>query len=127
MTLIGRILIEQLEVHAYHGWHAHEEEFGQPFTVDLELEADISREADSDDLQHALDYAAIVRVTRKLFVEKRYKLVEAAAASLARGLLSQFPRVRAVEIRVRKLKPPIPERIDAVGVKLRMERADLAD
>jgi dihydroneopterin aldolase len=60
-------------------------------------------------------------------VEKRYKLVEAAAASLARGLLSQFPRVRAVEIRVRKLKPPIPERIDAVGVKLRMERTDLAD
>ena len=41
MTLIGRILIEQLEVHAYHGWHAHEKEFGQPFTVDLELEADM--------------------------------------------------------------------------------------
>ncbi len=127
MTLTARILIEQLEVHAYHGWHAHEEEFGQPFTVDLELEADIAREAASDDLQHALDYAAIVRITRKLFVEKRYKLVEAAAASLARGLISQFTRVRAVEVRVRKLKPPIPERIDAVGVKLRMERADLAD
>lgn len=127
MTLTGRILIEQLEVHAYHGWHAHEEEFGQPFTVDLELEADISKEAASDDLHDALDYAAIVRVTRKLFVEKRYKLVEAAAASLARGLLAQFARVRAVEVRVRKLKPPIPERIDAVGVKLRMERADLAD
>ena len=127
MTLIGRILIEQLEVHAYHGWHAHEKEFGQPFTVDIELEADIAQEAASDDLQDALDYAAIVRTTRKLFVEKRYKLVEAAAASLARGLLAQFTRVRAVEIRVRKLKPPIPERLAAVGVKLRMERADLAD
>jgi dihydroneopterin aldolase len=127
MTLTGRILIEQLEVHAYHGWHAHEKEFGQPFTVDIELEADIAQEAASDDLQDALDYAAIVRTTRKLFVEKRYKLVEAAAASLARGLLAQFTRVRAVEIRVRKLKPPIPERLAAVGVKLRMERADLAD
>jgi len=122
MTLTGRILIEQLEVHAYHGWHAHEEDFGQPFTVDLELEADIAREAASDDLHDALDYAAIVRVTRKLFVESRYKLVEAAAAALARGLLAQFPRVSAVEVCVRKVKPPIPERIDAVGVKLRMER-----
>ena len=126
MTLKARILIEQLEVHAYHGWHAHEKEFGQPFTVDLELEADISREAASDDLHDALDYAAIVRVTRKLFVESRYKLVEAAAAALARGLLTQFARVHAVDVRARKLKPPIPERIDAVGVKLRMERADLA-
>ncbi len=127
MTLTARVLIEKLEVHAYHGWHAHEEEFGQPFTVDLELEADIAREAESDELAHALDYAAIVRVTRELFVEKRYKLVEAAAASLARGLLARFPRVRALEVRVRKLKPPIPERLAAVGVRLRMERADLAD
>ena len=125
MKLVGRVIIEQLEVHAYHGWHAHEKEFGQPFTVDLELEADLGREAESDDLQHALDYDAIVRATRELFVEKRYKLVEAAAAALAQGLLAQFPRVEAVHVRVRKLKPPIPERIAAVGIDLRMTRADV--
>lgn len=125
MKLAGRVIIEQLEVHAYHGWHAHEKEFGQPFTVDLELEADLAREADSDDLHDALDYAAVVRITRELFVEKRYKLVEAAAAALARGLLGHFPRVVAVHVRVRKLKPPIPERLAAVGIDLRLARADL--
>ena len=112
-------------MHAYHGWHAHEKEFGQPFTVDLELEADLGREADSDDLNDALDYAAVVRITRELFVEKRYKLVEAAAAALARGVLAHFPRVDAVHVRVRKLKPPIPERIAAVGIDLRLARIDL--
>ena len=125
MKLAGRVIIEQLEVHAYHGWHAHEKEFGQPFTVDLELEADLAREAESDDLNDALDYAALVRITRELFVEKRYKLVEAAAAALARGVLAHFPRVEAVHVRVRKLKPPIPERIAAVGIDLRLARADL--
>jgi len=125
MKLAGRVIIEQLEVHAYHGWHAHEKEFGQPFTVDLELEADLGREADSDDLNDALDYAAVVRITRELFVEKRYKLVEAAAAALARGVLGHFPRVDAVHVRVRKLKPPIPERIAAVGIDLRLARTDL--
>jgi dihydroneopterin aldolase len=125
MSLVGRVIIEQLEVHAYHGWHAHEEQFGQPFTVDLELEADLLREAGSDDLQHALDYAAIVGATRTLFVEKRYKLVEAAAAALAQGLLTRFPRVLSVHVRVRKLKPPIPERIAAVGIDLYLSRADL--
>ncbi|HEY8579444.1 MAG TPA: dihydroneopterin aldolase [Beijerinckiaceae bacterium] len=122
MILVGHVIVEQLEVHAYHGWHAHEEEFGQPFTVDLELEADLAREAASDDLHDALDYAAVVQATRALFVEKRYKLVEAAAAALAQGLLAQFPRVRSVRVRVRKLKPPIPERIAAVGVDLRVAR-----
>ena len=125
MKLAGRVIIEQLEVQAYHGWHAHEKEFGQPFTVDLELEADLGREADSDDLNDALDYAAVVRITRELFVEKRYKLVEAAAAALARGVLAHFPRVDAVHVRVRKLKPPIPERIAAVGIDLRLARTDL--
>jgi dihydroneopterin aldolase len=67
----------------------------------------------------------VVQATRALFVENRYKLVEAAAAALARGLLAQFARVDAVHVRVRKLKPPIPERLSAVGVDLRLARADL--
>ena len=123
--MIGKILIEALELHAYHGWHRHEGEFGQPFLLDLELETDIARAAATDELADALDYALIVATMRRLFVDTRYKLVEAAAASLAQGLLAQFPSVTLVDLRVRKLKPPIPERLSAVGVDLRLARADL--
>ncbi|MDH7797400.1 MULTISPECIES: dihydroneopterin aldolase [unclassified Beijerinckia] len=125
MSLPSKVIIEQLELHAYHGWHKHEKEFGQPFTVDIEFDVDIAIEAASDLLQDALDYDAIVTTVRRLFVESRYKLVEAAAATLARGLLEQFPRVDAVHLRIRKLKPPIPERIGAVGVDLRLTRDQL--
>jgi len=120
--MIGKILIEALELHAYHGWHRHEGEFGQPFLLDLELETDIARAAATDELADALDYALIVATMRRLFVDTRYKLVEAAAASLAQGLLAQFPSVTLVDLRVRKLKPPIPERLSAVGIHLRLTR-----
>ena len=126
MKMPGKVQIEALEVHAYHGWHAHEGEFGQHFTVDIELETDIGRAAESDELVHAIDYAAIVGAARRLFVEKRYKLVEAAAAALASGLLREFPSVEAARVRVRKLKPPIPERLSSVGVEVSLSRKDLA-
>ncbi|MGE3642675.1 MAG: dihydroneopterin aldolase [Beijerinckiaceae bacterium] len=119
---IAKILVEQLDVHAYHGWHAHEGEFGQSFLVDLEFEADIARAAATDDLQHAIDYGKVVAETRKLFVERRYKLLEAAASALADDLLRTFPAMLSVFVRVRKVKPPIPERLNAVGVELRRVR-----
>ena len=125
MILPGKVQIDELEVHAYHGWHAHEGEFGQHFTVDMELETDIALAARTDDLVHAIDYAAIVAAVRRLFVEKRYKLVEAAAVALAEGLLREFPAVASARVRVRKLKPPIPERLSSVGVEVRLSRADL--
>lgn len=122
MSMMAKVLIHELDVHAYHGWHAHEGVFGQPFSVDIELDVDIAQAAATDDLQYAVDYGKVVAETRRLFVERRYKLVEAAAAALADDLLRFFPAAQAVFVRVRKLKPPIPERLSAVGVELRVAR-----
>ena len=124
--IAGKVLIHDLELHAYHGWHKHEGEFGQPYLIHLELETDLSRAAGTDHLVDALDYGDIVATTKRIFTEKRHKLVESAAVELARGLLARFTPLDAVFVRVMKLKPPIPERIAAAGVELRLTRADLA-
>ena len=124
MQLKGKVLIEKLELHAYHGWHKHEGEFGQPYSINLELVTDVSRAAETDHLADALDYGAIVAATKRIFTERRHKLVESAAVELARGLLREFPPVDEVFVHVMKLKPPIPERIAAAGVELRLTRAE---
>ncbi len=125
--LKGQVLIEGLELHAYHGWHPHEGEFGQPYTINLELVTDLTTAAGSDHLRDTLDYGAIVATTKRIFTTHRYKLVETAAVELAKGLLAQFAQVEEVSVRVLKLKPPIPEHIAAAGVALRLRRADLND
>ena len=122
----AKVVIAQLELHAYHGWHPHEGEFGQPYTIDLELLTDVSQAASSDHLADALDYGVIVETTRRIFTERRHKLVESAGVELALGLLARFPQVDEVLVRVLKLKPPIPERIAAAGVELRMTREEAA-
>ena len=122
----ARVLIERLELHAYHGWYPHEGEFGQPFSIDIELFTDVERAAASDHLSDALDYETIVAAAKSLFVDVRHKLVERAGVELARGLLARFAEVEEVMVRVRKLKPPIPERIGAVGIELRLTRDEFA-
>ena len=122
----AKVLVEGLELHAYHGWHPHEGEFGQPYAIDIELLTDVGRAASSDHLSHALDYQVIVETTKGLFIGTRHKLVERAGVELARGLMTRFPDVQEVMVRVRKLKPPIPERIFAVGVELRLTRDEFA-
>jgi dihydroneopterin aldolase len=124
MSIKGKVVIDRLELHAYHGWHKHEGEFGQPYTIDLELVTDLAQAAQTDHLTDALDYAAIVATTKRIFTERRHKLVESVAVELARGLLKAFPSVEEVFVHVMKLKPPIPERITAAGVKLRLSRAE---
>lgn len=126
MQIKGKVLIDRLELHAYHGWHKHEGEFGQPYTINLELVTDVARAAATDHLVDALDYGAIVATTKRIFTEKRHKLVESAAVELARGLLAEFAAVDEVFVHVMKLKPPIPERIAAAGVSLRLTRAEAA-
>ncbi len=124
--LPGKVVIHDLELHAYHGWHKHEGEFGQPYLIHLELETDLTRAAGSDHLTDALDYGEIVATTKRIFTERRHKLVESAAVELAHGLLERFSPVDAVFVRVMKLKPPIPERIASAGVELRLTRGDMA-
>ena len=122
----AKVLIERLELHAYHGWHPHEGEFGQPYSIDVELLTDVCAAASSDHLADALDYDAIVTTTKSIFTGRRHKLVESAVVELARGLMARFPEADEVRLRVLKLKPPIPERIAAVGVELRLTREDCA-
>ena len=55
------IRLSGIEVFAHHGVFDHERRDGQIFVVDLEVEYDASDAAQSDDVGHTLDYAAIAQ------------------------------------------------------------------
>ncbi len=78
----AKVLIERLELHAYHGWHPHEGEFGQPYTIDVELLTDVDRAAGTDHLSDTMDYGVIVETITRIFTERRHKLVESAVVEL---------------------------------------------
>lgn len=122
MSATGIILIEKLDIYAYHGFFAEEERLGQRFVLDLVLETDLRASAISDALADTVDYGAVVGVVTEAFTARRHNLLEAAARAVAIAVLDGFPAVTRVEITLRKPAPPIHATLASVGVKLDYRR-----
>ena len=118
----GRIFVDRLRLHAFHGNFAHERKYGQMFEIDLELVVDLAEAAAGDDLKATVDYGKVAAITRQTFCGAPRKLVEAAALDVAQALLKTFARVERVRVRVAKVAPPIAEQLKAVGVEIEVAR-----
>ncbi|WP_038359558.1 dihydroneopterin aldolase [Bosea sp. UNC402CLCol] len=124
MSETGRILIEQLDIYAYHGFFSEEERLGQRFVLDLVLDVDLRAAALSDRLADTVDYGRAVAIVSEAFTARRYHLLEGAARAVALSLFEAFAPVAGVEVTLRKPAPPIPATLGAVGVKLSFRRGD---
>src|SRR3989442_13203275 len=83
------VFIFGLALHAYHGVMQHEAKVGQTFTLDLELEIDLSVASRSDKLTHTVSYDQVVAVVSQAFCRNRYRLVEGAGGARAQTPLDR--------------------------------------
>jgi dihydroneopterin aldolase len=118
----GVILIEKLDIYAYHGFFSEEERLGQRFVLDLALETDLRPSAVSDALADTVNYGTVVGVVTEVFTTRRFNLLEAAARAVAMAVLERFPPVTRVEVTLRKPAPPIHATLASVGIKLSFAR-----
>jgi dihydroneopterin aldolase len=120
----GSILIEKLDIYAYHGFFSEEERLGQRFVLDLVLDVDLRAAARSDRLADTVDYGRAVAIVSETFTARRYHLLEGAARAVALALFDAFAPIASVEVTLRKPAPPIPATLGAVGIRLKFERGD---
>jgi dihydroneopterin aldolase len=113
-----RIFIKGLALHACHGVMAHEAKVGQTFTLDLDLEIDLSAAARSDKVVDTVSYDKVVDCASEAFCAQRYRLIEAVAGRVAEAVLATFPPVRSVRVTIHKPHAPIAATFDDVGVTL---------
>ncbi len=124
MSETGRILIEKLDIYAYHGVFREEERLGQRFLLDIVLDVDLRQAAKSDALADTVDYGRAVAIASEAFTGRRYQLLEAAARAVAQALFEAFSPVTGIEITLRKPGPPIPATLGSVGIRLGFRRED---
>ena len=116
------IFVKGLALHAYHGVMQHEAKVGQTFKLDLMLKIDLSDASRSDKIAHTVSYDQVVEVASQAFCTKRYRLVEAAAGSVADLVLARFPQVTNIRVTVHKPHAPIAATFDDVGVTIERAR-----
>ncbi|MCH2506498.1 MAG: dihydroneopterin aldolase [Dehalococcoidia bacterium] len=101
-----RIALEGMQFYGFHGVNAEEKSLGQPYVVDLAVEMDLSIPGKSDRLEDTVSYTHLYRSVRKVIEGESRNLLEAAAENVAIRILDEFP-VKAVQVRVKKPRPPI--------------------
>jgi 7,8-dihydroneopterin aldolase/epimerase/oxygenase len=116
-----RIEIRGLVAEAVHGVGEAERHSPQPFEVDLDLYLDLAPAAGADDLGATADYAAAVDAVMAVLRGRHRALLETLAEDMAAAVLAD-PRVEAVTVAVRKLAPPVPERLRSAGVRVTRRR-----
>lgn len=118
-----RIFIKGLSLHAYHGVMAYEAKVGQTFTIDLDLDIDLSDAARSDKVKDTVSYDQVATCASEAFCAQPFKLIEAAANRVADAILKAFPRVRSIAVTIHKPHAPIAATFSDVGVTIARGRS----
>jgi dihydroneopterin aldolase len=114
-----RIQLRGLRAVGTHGVLPEERTRAQPFEIDLDLSVDLTLAAGSDRLADTVDYAAVAALAAAIVSgPTSYELLEAMAAAIAEATLTVDLRISTVTVHLRKVRPPLPEDIDMVGVRI---------
>lgn len=90
----------------------------QPLELDLDISLDLATAGTSDDLGDTVDYGALCEAAEHVVTTTSYGLLEALAEHVATILLEADPRIDAVTVSVRKLRPPVAQQLTTSGVRI---------
>ena len=102
----GVIELNNMVFHACHGVFPQERIIGGTYTVSLKLKADFSRACQTDDLNDTINYGTVCQTVNDVMAEPS-NLIEHVAARIVQRLLSIFPMLEEVTVRLCKKNPPI--------------------
>lgn len=97
------------------GVYDWEREIQQELVLDIDMAWDIREPAETDDVNKALDYAAVTERLEKFAEESQYQLVERFAEEAARILMQDFG---VAWLKLRVAKPGAVKQAEAVGVEI---------
>jgi dihydroneopterin aldolase len=84
------IFIHELKIETRIGIYAWEQKIPQIIQLDLEIGLPPQRSSGSEVLTETIDYSAVVARIQRLFCERHFSLLEAAADAIAVLLLGEF-------------------------------------
>lgn len=112
-----KIIIKGLKLFAYHGVNPEEKVDGQNFILDITAELDVKKAQLSDNVDHTVSYAKIIKTVKAVFTEKSYNLIETAANKVGMAIMQEYPKLRSVTVLLKKPEAPINADFEYVAVE----------
>jgi dihydroneopterin aldolase len=119
---VAALELRNIRVVAVHGVLPEERERAQPFDFDLTVAFDMAPSARSDELNDTLDYALVLQTAVDVVLGPPCNLLEHLAHKIGDAVLRIDTRVTAVEVALRKTRPPVAHDLASAGVRLTVSR-----
>ncbi|MEW5806506.1 MAG: dihydroneopterin aldolase [Acidobacteriota bacterium] len=116
-----KVFISGIRFHGFHGLTQQEREMGMRFSVDVEMERDLSIAAEKDGLNNTIDYRKVHQLVVEIGRKESHSLIERLAGRIVSEVMKRFS-VDRVTVKVRKETPVLDGIVDHVGVELTRER-----
>ena len=116
----GVVRICGLQPETIIGCYDWERTIKQRLEIDLELTADFGLAAETDDLRHALDYAAISEHVMSFVSASQFELLEALSKAIIDDIFDRWP---VSEVTVHINKPGAVPAASSVGISLTLARS----
>lgn len=114
---IGKVELLEMEFFAHHGCFEQEQIIGNKFIVNLTMNVDIAKPAQTDDINDALNYQSVFEIVRREMMIKSHLLEHIGKRTLD-AIKKEFPQIINMTIKIDKLNPPIGGQLYASSVTM---------
>ncbi len=118
---MSEIAIEGMDFYAFHGCFSEEQAIGTHFRVDVWLETDTAKAQLSDNIDDTVNYLNVYQTVKEQMMQPSH-LLEHVADRIGRSLLSEFPPIEQVRVKVTKMNPPLGGHIEGVSLSVLLAR-----
>jgi dihydroneopterin aldolase len=118
---MSKIILENMEFHAFHGCLEFEQKLGNTFIVTVCMELDTQQAGQTDSLDHTLNYQTVYDVVKRE-MEISSKLIEHVGQRILDCIFNEFPQIQDLGVKLSKLNPPLGGKVEKVSIELNKRR-----
>lgn len=115
---MDKIILTGISVFGHHGCSVEEQEHGQIFKVDVELNLDLSLAGETDKLSATVDYSQVLVDVENIVAGTPRKLIETVAEEIADTLLTRFTLIESLKVVLHKPDAPLPIKYTDAAVEI---------
>lgn len=119
---MDKIIMENMGFYGYHGVLQEEKTLGQKFFVDASLFLPLKEAGETDDLNFSVNYGEVYETIKEIVTFEKFDLLEGLADRICSKVLSSYPLVQKIRIKIKKPEAPVPGIFDYFGVEIERER-----
>lgn len=113
------IYLSNLRFRAYHGVLPQERVEGNDFIVNIRLAYDFGKAMETDDVADTLSYADVYQLVQQE-MQQPSNLLEHVVGRIGKRLLAEFPLIKAIDLKLTKVNPPMGADCDGAGVEIHL-------